>query len=206
MMFCGFLTTKLLICSIYVFKGERKLMKEKLTVLIGEKEIQSRVEKLAAEISESYKGESLLVVGILRGAIMFMVDLLKKLEINDVQIDFMAVSSYGSSTVSSGKINIKKDLSESIEGRNVLIVEDIIDTGNTLYHLIEYLKKDNPKSVKLCTLFDKPERREKEVPVDWVGFDIPNKFIVGYGLDYAQRYRNLPYIAELAFIEDEDEK
>ena len=181
-------------------------MKEKLTVLIGEKEIQSRVEKLAAEISESYKGESLLVVGILRGAIMFMVDLLKKLEINDVQIDFMAVSSYGSSTVSSGKINIKKDLSESIEGRNVLIVEDIIDTGNTLYHLIEYLKKDNPKSVKLCTLFDKPERREKEVPVDWVGFDIPNKFIVGYGLDYAQRYRNLTYIAELAFIEDEDEK
>ena len=181
-------------------------MKEKLTVLIGEKEIQSRVEKLAAEISESYKGESLLVVGILRGAIMFMVDLLKKLEINDVQIDFMAVSSYGSSTVSSGKINIKKDLSESIEGRNVLIVEDIIDTGNTLYHFIEYLKKDNPKSVKLCTLFDKPERREKEVPVDWVGFDIPNKFIVGYGLDYAQRYRNLPYIAELAFIEDEDEK
>ena len=120
-------------------------MKEKLTVLIGEKEIQSRVEKLAAEISESYKGESLLVVGILRGAIMFMVDLLKKLEINDVQIDFMAVSSYGSSTVSSGKINIKKDLSESIEGRNVLIVEDIIDTGNTLYHLIEYLKKDNPR-------------------------------------------------------------
>ena len=194
-------------------------MKEKLTVLIGEKEIQSRVEKLAAEISESYKGESLLVVGILRGAIMFMVDLLKKLEINDVQIDFMAVSSYGSSTVSSGKINIKKDLSETsgnikinkdlenpIEGKNVIIVEDIIDTGNTLYHLIEYLKKDNPKSVKLCTLFDKPERREKEVPVDWVGFDIPNKFIVGYGLDYAQRYRNLPYIAELAFIEDEDEK
>ena len=151
------------------------------------------------------KGESLLVVGILRGAIMFMVDLLKKLEIDDVQIDFMAVSSYGSSTVSSGKINIKKDLSESIEGRNVLIVEDIIDTGNTLYHLIEYLQKDNPKSVKLCTLFDKPERREKEVPVDWVGFDIPNKFIVGYGLDYAQRYRNLPYIAELAFVEDENE-
>lgn len=109
----------------------------------------------------------------------------------------MAVSSYGSSTVSSGKINIKKDLSESIEGRNVLIVEDIIDTGNTLYHLIEYLKKDNPKSVKLCTLFDKPERREKEVPVDWVGFDIPNKFIVGYGLDYAQRYRNLPYMQSL---------
>ena len=130
---------------------------------------------------------------------MFMVDLLKKLEIDDVQIDFMAVSSYGSSTVSSGKINIKKDLSESIEGRNVLIVEDIIDTGNTLYHLIEYLQKDNPKSVKLCTLFDKPERREKEVPVDWVGFDIPNKFIVGYGLDYAQRYRNLPYIGVVEF-------
>ena len=132
---------------------------------------------------------------------MFMVDLLKKLEIDDVQIDFMAVSSYGSSTVSSGKINIKKDLSESIEGRNVLIVEDIIDTGNTLYHLIEYLQKDNPKSVKLCTLFDKPERREKEVPVDWVGFDIPNKFIVGYGLDYDQQYRNLPYIG---FVEIEE--
>jgi hypoxanthine phosphoribosyltransferase len=190
-------------------------MKEKLTVLIGEKEIQSRVEKLAAEISESYKGESLLVVGILRGAIMFMVDLLKKLEIDDVQIDFMAVSSYGSSTVSSGKINIKKDLSESIEGRNVLIVfnlrlfanadNTLMIQSNTLYHLIEYLQKDNPKSVKLCTLFDKPERREKEVPVDWVGFDIPNKFIVGYGLDYAQRYRNLPYIAELAFVEDENE-
>ena len=114
---------------------------------------------------------------------MFMVDLLKNLEIDDVQIDFMAVSSYGSSTVSSGKINIKKDLRERIEGRNVLIVEDIIDTGNTLYHLIEYLQNDNPKAVKLCTLFDKPERREKEVPVDWVGFDIPNKFIVGYGLD-----------------------
>lgn len=177
-------------------------MKEKLTVLIGEREIQTRVEQLAEEISQQYKGESLLVVGILRGAVMFMVDLLKNLKLDDVQIDFMSASSYGSSTVSSGKINIKKDLSDSIEGRNVLIVEDIIDTGNTLHYLIEYLQKDNPKSIRLCTLFDKPERREKEVSVDWVGFDIPNKFIVGYGLDYAQKYRNLPYIAELAFVED----
>lgn len=178
-------------------------MEEKLTVLIGEKEIQKRVEQIATEISKQYEGESLLVVGILRGAVMFMVDLVKKINVKDIKIDFMEVSSYGSSTISSGKINIKKDLNESIEGKNVLIVEDIIDTGNTLSYLIEYLKENNPKTIRLCTLFDKPERREREVKVDWVGFDVPNKFIVGYGLDYAQKYRNLPYIAELKLIEDE---
>lgn len=177
-------------------------MKERLKVLIGEKEIQERVAKLAEEISQEYKGESLVVVGILKGAVIFMTDLVRKMNLNDVRIDFMAVSSYGSGTVSSGKINIKKDLSECIKGKNVLIVEDIIDTGNTLFYLIEYLKKEEPKSVRLCTLFDKAERREKDVQVDWVGFDVPNKFIVGYGLDYAQKYRNLPYIAELAFEEE----
>ncbi len=178
-------------------------MEEKLTVLIGEKEIQKRVEQIATEISKQYEGESLLVVGILRGAVMFMVDLVKKINVKDIKIDFMEVSSYGSSTISGGKINIKKDLNESIEGKNVLIVEDIIDTGNTLSYLIEYLQENNPKTIRLCTLFDKPERREREVKVDWVGFDVPNKFIVGYGLDYAQKYRNLPYIAELKLIEDE---
>ena len=129
----------------------------------------------------------------------------KKLEIDDVQIDFMAVSSYGSSTVSSGKINIKKDLSESIEGRNVLIVEDIIDTGNTLYHFDWISPKDNPKISKTLYTFLTSLKDEKRSSC-WLGsFDIPNKFIVGYGLDYAQRYRNLPYIAELAFVEDENE-
>ena len=132
---------------------------------------------------------------------MFMVDLVKNLDL-PVKFDFMAVSSYGNSTESSGNIQILKDLDDPIEGENILIVEDIIDSGRTLHYLIEYLNSKKPKSIKLCTLFDKPERREFEVNVDWTGFDIPDEFIVGYGLDYAQRYRNLPFIGVLHFDED----
>ena len=130
-----------------------------------------------------------------------MVDLVKYLEL-PVKFDFMDVSSYGNDISSSGNIKILKDLDDPIEGENILIVEDIIDSGRTLYYLIEYLKSKNPKSIKLCTLFNKPDRREFDVEVDWIGFEIPDEFIVGYGLDYAQRYRNLPYIGILHFDED----
>ena len=172
--------------------------------LISHEELMKRIREVADQVSKDYENRDILLVAALKGAVNTLAVFSQELSLN-APMDFMSLSSYGSGTKSSGQITVREDLTTDVRGRNVLIVEDIIDTGNTLYHLIEYLQKDNPKSVKLCTLFDKPERREKEVPVDWVGFDIPNKFIVGYGLDYAQRYRNLPYIAELAFVEDENE-
>lgn len=174
---------------------------ENLSVLISEKDIKNRVKELAQEITEYYKDEPVKMICILKGAVMFMVDLAKSVNL-PVMLDFMSVSSYGRSTSSSGHIKILKDLDMPIEGQNVLIVEDIIDSGRTLHHLIGYLEKKNPKSLNICALFDKPERREFEVNVSWTGFDIPDEFIVGYGLDYDERYRNLPYIGVLSFSEE----
>ncbi len=171
---------------------------ENITVLISEKDIKDRVKELAQEISKYYRGEPVKMICILKGAVMFMVDLAKSVDL-PVMLDFMSVSSYGNSTVSSGNIKILKDLDTSIEGQNVLIVEDIIDSGRTLHYLMDYLARKNPKSLKICTLFDKVERREVEVDVAWTGFDIPDEFIVGYGLDYDEKYRNLPYIGVLSF-------
>ena len=169
-------------------------MKEKVDVLISEKEIDNRILEIADRINKDYEGEELTLICVLKGGVMFMCDLAKRLNLN-VRLDFMSVSSYGSQTKSSGVVKIIKDLDDSIDGKNVLVVEDIIDSGNTLSYLMDILKKRGPKSIKLCTLRDKPSRREKkDVFVDYVCFEIEDKFVVGYGLDYDQRYRNLPYI------------
>jgi hypoxanthine phosphoribosyltransferase len=169
-------------------------MKEKVDVLISEKEIDNRILEIADRINKDYEGEELTLICVLKGGVMFMCDLAKRLNLN-VRLDFMSVSSYGSETKSSGVVKIIKDLDDSIDGKNVLVVEDIIDSGNTLSYLMDILKKRGPKSIKLCTLLDKPSRREKkDVLVDYVCFEIEDKFVVGYGLDYDQRYRNLPYI------------
>ena len=169
-------------------------MKEKVDVLISEKEIENRIWEIADRINKDYEGEELTLICVLKGGVMFMCDLAKRLNLN-VRLDFMSVSSYGSQTKSSGVVKIIKDLDDSIDGKNVLVVEDIIDSGNTLSYLMDILKKRGPKSIKLCTLLDKPSRREKkDVFVDYVCFEIEDKFVVGYGLDYDQRYRNLPYI------------
>ncbi|NLK72687.1 MAG: hypoxanthine phosphoribosyltransferase [Clostridiales bacterium] len=162
-------------------------------IMISEEELQKRIAELGHQISADYKGEDLILIGVLKGACMFMSDLMKRIN-NTLMIDFMAVSSYGASTESTGVVRIIKDLDISIEGANVIIVEDIIDTGLTLHYLFENLKSRNPKSLKICTLLDKPERRKVELTPDYVGFEVPNKFIVGYGLDYQEIYRNLPYI------------
>ena len=169
-------------------------MKEKVDVLISEKEIDNRILEIADRINKDYEGEELTLMCVLKGGVMFMCDLAKRLNLN-VRLDFMSVSSYGSQTKSSGVVKIIKDLDDSIDGKNVLVVEDIIDSGNTLSYLMDILKKRGPKSIKLCTLLDKPSRREKkDAFVDYVCFEIEDKFVVGYGLDYDQRYRNLPYI------------
>ncbi len=170
-----------------------------IKVHITEEEVQKRVAEIGAEITERFKGESVYLVCILRGSIFFTTELAKKIDL-PMTIDFMTVSSYGAQTVSSGVINVKQDLSGSIEGENVIIVEDIIDSGNTLSRLIQLFKSRNPKTLTLCTLLDKPDRRVvKDVEVDYTGFVIPDKFVVGYGLDWDQKYRNLPYIG---FVEE----
>jgi len=165
-------------------------------VMINKEKIKKRVSELGAEISKDYKGESILAICVLKGAVLFMSDLIRELNV-ETKIDFMAVSSYGASTKSTGVVRILKDLDSNIEGENVIIVEDIIDSGLTLKYLKEYLLARNPKSLKICTLLDKPERRATDIRADYVGFSIENKFIVGYGLDYDQKYRNLPYISYL---------
>ncbi|MCG8482098.1 MAG: hypoxanthine phosphoribosyltransferase [Clostridia bacterium] len=165
-------------------------------VLISEEKLLERVAELGEKISKDYEGKEVLLIGVLKGACIFMTDLMKKIDTN-VTIDFMAVSSYGASTKSTGVVRIIKDLDTSIEGKEVLIVEDIIDTGLTLHYLYDNLQSRNPKSLRICTLLDKPERREIEMQADYVGFKVPNKFIVGYGLDYQEKYRNLPYITIL---------
>jgi len=164
--------------------------------LVSSEELHERIGVLAAEIDRDYEGRDLVLVGVLKGAVMFMADLMRQLS-SPVEVDFMAVSSYGSATESSGVVRILKDLDTSIEGRDVLIVEDIIDSGLTLHYLLRNLRARDPRSLEVCALLTKPERRRVEDPIRYVGFEIPDRFAIGYGLDYAQRYRNLDYVAVL---------
>ena len=168
--------------------------------MISEEDVNKRIAEMGAQISEDYAGKEIHLIAILKGSVFFACELAKRITI-PVTIDFMSVSSYGNSRESSGIVKIAKDLDETLEGKDVLIVEDIIDSGRTLYYLMDILSKRNPKSMKLCTLLDKPERRVKDVKVDYVGFNIPDEFVVGYGLDYAQRYRNLPFIGVVEGVE-----
>ncbi len=165
-------------------------------VLIDQETLQRRIAALGEEISADYTGRDLLLVGVLKGAVFFMADLMRGLSI-PCEIDFMAISSYGDSTDSSGVVRILKDLDINIEGRDVLVVEDIIDSGLTLSYLMRNLEAREPASLEICALLTKPERREIEVPVRYVGFEIPNRFVIGYGLDFGERYRNLPYVGVL---------
>ena len=176
-------------------------MQDKIRVLIEENDVDARINEIGYQISKKYKGETVHLICVLKGGAFFMCELAKRITI-DVSMDFMSVSSYGSGTVSSGTVKIVKDLDESIEGKHVIIVEDIIDSGNTLSMTKKMLEGRNPASLKLCTLLDKPDRRETEVNVDYTGFTIPDAFVVGFGLDYAQKYRNLPYIGILDFVEE----
>jgi len=170
-------------------------------ILVQADELQHRIKEMAAEVSRDYKGRDLLLIGVLKGAVFFLADLMRELDI-PCEVDFMAVSSYGSSTDSSGVVRILKDLDAPLEGRNVLIVEDIVDSGLTLQYLMRTLEARNPASIEVCALLTKPERRKVEAPARYVGFEIPDKFAIGYGLDYAERYRNLPYVATLTGIAD----
>jgi hypoxanthine phosphoribosyltransferase len=165
-------------------------------VLIGEEALQYRIAELGAEISADYEGRDLLLVGVLKGAVFFMADLMRRLTV-PCEIDFMAISSYGAATNSSGVVRILKDLDINIAGRDILVVEDIIDSGLTLSYLRRTLLARKPATLEICALLTKPERREIEVPLRYVGFEIPNRFVIGYGLDFAERYRNLPYIGVL---------
>lgn len=160
---------------------------------LSEEKITSRIAQMGEEISKTYKEEPVCLICILKGSVFFTVELAKHIT-SPVEMEFMSVSSYGSGLTSTGVVKITKDLDVSIEGKNVLVVEDIIDSGRTLSYLLENLKTRNPKSLRLCTLLDKPERRVVNVDVDYVGFSIPDEFVIGYGLDFDQRYRNLPYI------------
>ena len=174
-------------------------MAEHIKVLLTEEEVNKRISEVAEEINKDYKGEDIHLICILKGGAMFMCELAKRLS-GEVSFDFMDVSSYGSGTESTGIIKILKDLDEDISGKNVIIVEDIIDTGRTLHSLSKLLMSRGPKSIRICTMLDKPSRRvQKEVKVDYRCFEIPNKFVVGYGLDYDQRYRNLPFIGVVEF-------
>ncbi|MCF2642675.1 MAG: hypoxanthine phosphoribosyltransferase [Roseburia sp.] len=171
-------------------------MSETVRVMLEEDVVNKRIAELAKALSEEFEGEQLHLICILKGSIFFTCELAKRITV-PVTMDFMSVSSYGSGTTSSGNVIIKKDLDEDIEGKNVVVIEDIIDTGRTLASLLKLLEKRNPKKLKLCTLLDKPDRRIADVSVDYTGFVIPDEFVVGYGLDYDQRYRNLPYIGIL---------
>ena len=165
-------------------------------ILIDQETLQGRIDELGEEISADYAGRDLLLVGVLKGAVFFMADLMRRLTV-PCEIDFMAISSYGAATDSSGVVRILKDLDINISGRDVLVVEDIIDSGLTLSYLMRNLRARKPASLEICALLTKPERREIEVPVRYTGFEIPNRFVIGYGLDFAERYRNLPYIGVL---------
>lgn len=176
-------------------------MSETIRELISEEDVDKRIRELGEQISRDYAGKQIHLICVLKGGVFFMCELAKRITV-PVSMDFMCVGSYGDGTKSSGVVRIAKDLDESIEGKEVLIVEDIIDSGNTLYYLMDVLQRRKPASLRLCTLLDKPERRVKDVKVDYVGFEIPDKFIVGYGLDYAQKYRNLPYIGIVEGVEE----
>jgi hypoxanthine phosphoribosyltransferase len=165
-------------------------------VLISHQQIKERTEELGRQLTEDYRGKDPLLICILKGGLMFLADLMREVHL-PLEIDFIAVSSYGDSTESSGVVRILMDLERNIQGRHVLIVEDIIDTGRTLTYIIENLRTRGPASIKVCTLLDKPTRRELEIPIDYVGFTIPDKFVIGYGLDYGEIYRNLPFVGIL---------
>ena len=175
-------------------------MAEKIKVLISEEEVDARIRELGEKISKEYEGKQIHLICVLKGGVFFMCELAKRITV-PVSMDFMCVGSYGDGTKSSGVVRLAKDLDESIENKEVLIVEDIIDSGNTLYYLMDVLRQRKPASLRLCTLLDKPDRRVKDVHVDWTGFEIPDELVVGYGLDYAQKYRNLPYIGVVEVAE-----
>lgn len=168
-------------------------MEHKISVMYTEEEVEKRVREIAAQIDKDFEGEEVHLICILKGSIFFTAELAKRIN-RPVSLDFMSVSSYGDGTESSGRIRITKDIDENIEGKNVIVVEDIIDSGRTLSFLLDMLSARKPKTLKLCTLLNKPDRRVVDIPVDYIGFDIPDKFVVGFGMDYAQKYRTLPYI------------
>ncbi len=176
-------------------------MKERVEVLLDEKTVNARIKEMADQISKDYAGKQLHMICILKGSVFFICELAKRITV-PVTLDFMSVSSYGADTKSSGVVRIVKDLDEALQGKDVIVVEDIVDSGNTLSYLLEMLSDRQPRSLKLCTLLDKPDRRVREVHVDYTGFQIPDEFVVGYGLDYDQRYRNLPYVGILNFDEE----
>ena len=165
-------------------------------ILVSEKEIEGFVNTLAKQIEKDYNDKDFIMIGLLKGSISFMADIMKKVNL-DFAIDFMVASSYGSQSVSSGEVKIKKDVSMPIENKDIIIIEDIIDSGNTLSYVVKYLLSKGAKSVKICTLFDKPLRREVDIKPDYCGMTVPDEFIVGYGLDYDEKYRNLPYVGIL---------
>lgn len=173
-----------------------KMDKDICKVMFNSEELQGACKRLGDQITKDYEGKDLLIVGILNGAVVFCTDLIRKID-QHINIDFMSVSSYGAGTTSSGKIKIIKDLNSDISGRDVLIVEDILDTGKTLKHLTDMLAERHPASLKIAVLLDKPARREEDIYADYIGYTIPDAFVVGYGLDYAERYRNLPYVGVL---------
>jgi len=172
------------------------MMEDIQEVLFSERRLKNRVKKIAAQITKDYEGKEPVFISVLRGSYIFMADLTRAVEL-PVSVDFMMVSSYGKGTTSSGQVQITKDLSEDIEGKDVIVVEDILDSGNTLSYLMQVLEARKPASIKLCTLLDKPDRRVKPIKADYVGYTIPDAFVVGYGLDYAEKYRNLPFIGIL---------
>ena len=173
-------------------------MAERVEVLLSEEEVVAKIQELGDQISKDYAGKQIHLVCILKGGVFFLCELAKRITV-PVSLDFMSVSSYGSDTKSSGVVKIVKDLDESLQGKDVLVVEDIVDSGRTLSYLMEMLRDRRPNSLRLCTLLDKPDRRVIEVPVDYTAFQIPDEFVVGYGLDYDQRYRNLPFIGVVKF-------
>ncbi len=173
-------------------------MAEHIRVLLSEEEVDARIKEIGEQVSRDYAGKQIHLICVLKGGSFFMCELAKRISV-PVSLDFMSVSSYGGETVSSGVVKIVKDLDDSIEGKDVLVVEDIVDSGRTLSYLMEMLQSRNPASLKLCTLLDKPDRRVVDVHVDYTGFQIPDEFVVGYGLDYDQKYRNLPYIGIVEF-------
>lgn len=175
-------------------------MAENIRVLVAEADVAKRIEELGRQISEDYAGKHVHMICVLKGGVFFMCELAKRISV-PVSLDFMSVSSYGDGTSSSGVVKIAKDLDETLEGKDVLVVEDIVDSGRTLYYLLDILGKRRPNSMRLCTLLDKPDRRVRDVKVDYVGFEIPDEFVVGYGLDYAQKYRNLPFIGVVEGVE-----
>lgn len=178
-------------------------MADKITVMISEEDINEKIRLLGEQITKDYEGKEIFLVCILKGSIFFTCELAKRIDL-PVTFDFMSCSSYGDGTTSSGVVKINKDLDETIEGKDVIVIEDIVDSGRTLSYLLEILKARNPASIALCTLLDKPDRRTHDVHVDYTGFQIPDEFVVGYGLDYAQKYRNLPYIGVIELDKAED--